>query len=90
MTAQINRYFLFTYRWESPSQFGTGNLWFESARFPSNKHLKSLASKNSPVSPEEVVITGWNEFRDEDDYLAFIDSAYQPGTTPPEQSPPPK
>jgi len=73
-TAKINRYFLFTFTWQSPTQYGDGNLWMERPRFPSNIYLKKMAAEGKPADAQ-IAITGWNEFRDEDDYLAFIDTA---------------
>jgi hypothetical protein len=65
------RYFLFTYTWQNRYRVGDGNLWISSDNFPSYKFLKESARSQIHDSDVIVVITGWNEFKCKEDYLAF-------------------
>ncbi len=63
------RFFLFTYNY--PSGHGNLNVWTDNNEFPQNKFLKETMSKNANCQPHEIVVTGWNEFKNEADYNAF-------------------
>jgi len=75
MTAQIKRYFLFSYMWQGSTVSGLGSVGIESNRFPSYAYVKQEASNLCPETPVSITINSWNEFRDKDDFDAFIDTA---------------
>ena len=67
------RYCLFHYTWSNAKldQTGDGNLFVDFNKFPSNKRLR-VAAKTVIPKGSTVVITGWSEFSDVDDYRNFI------------------
>ena len=65
------RYFLFTYTGETEYKTCAGNITVVSEDFPSNNWLKKTASDQSGFSTANLIITGWNEFDNEEDYINF-------------------
>jgi hypothetical protein len=60
------RYFLFQYA----ALGANGNLPCKCAIFPALKDLNALIKKETSL--EKIVITGWNEFKSEQDYNDFL------------------
>ncbi len=67
----LTRWFLFNYKYFSKTKEGNGNLVFESELFPSNIELKQLAAKHSDSNINQVVILGWCEFKNKEDFDRF-------------------
>lgn len=74
LECRVRRCFLFAYTWTGTTQQGNGNLWVCLDGFPSLVYLKAAAQKGCP-EPAKIVISGWCEFANLDDYAAFIDGA---------------
>jgi hypothetical protein len=57
------RYFLFSYTYNS----GNGNLFVESAVFPQKSWLREVMSENAQEQINNIVISGWCEFKNKQD-----------------------
>ena len=66
----LNRYFIFTYFYPG----GQGNLCVNTGgdKFPSSKYLKAAMALNACCKHEDIVVTGWNEFKNPSDYQDYI------------------
>jgi len=67
----VMRYFFVVYLAESSTRRATGNLYFEASKFPSNKEIKELARDKKDVCDMSIVVTGWQEFKNKEDYDNF-------------------
>ena len=67
------RYLHFSYNWSKPREglTGFGSLWAEYNSFPSLKQVKRGALKVGVPEDAEMVILGWNEFSNKQDFLDF-------------------
>jgi len=63
------RYLFFTYIAQNDIRVAHGNIWGKWEKFPSNTELKEIAEERNPGL--SAVITGWKEFKAEEDWDAF-------------------
>jgi len=67
------RYWLFNYSFSLPNSFGFGILNATGVKFPNKIELsKVVRNKNGGG---DVVILGWSEFANKEDYEAFLAEA---------------
>lgn len=62
------RYFLFSYTYNN----GNGNYWLMSETFPSRSYLRNIFSEKSNQPVDNIVISGWYEFNNKQDYDDFL------------------
>jgi len=60
------RYFIFHFA----SGLARGNhlIWTEGGRFPTTNFILDVIAKESGLKTDEIVITGWTEFKSEQDF----------------------
>lgn len=65
------RRLFFTYIATSGTAIAHGNIWGNWDAFPSHSEVQQIArERNSPDM--DIVITGWNEFKNKEDFERFI------------------
>lgn len=67
------RYFFFSYNVQNDKKVGRGNIGIMKETFPSDDELREIAAERNPeMTSDNIIITGWNEFKSEEDYYSFF------------------
>ena len=79
------RYFLFSYTQFTETGEANGNLYFAYGEFPPHSILQDSAKDATGDRESNVIINGWCEFNNEEDYNNFIGTPNDLSTPQPEK-----